>query len=139
MNTRSNRLGSAYQAAKDGTYRPWRSSVTASATSSADDVITTSESAGYPYMPGSKERGGTSEAAAQAIAPAASYLRGRVLACLSERGPATADECAARLDLDILSIRPRFSELAHLGLIVKTGERRPNRSGALANVWRVPS
>jgi predicted Rossmann fold nucleotide-binding protein DprA/Smf involved in DNA uptake len=138
MSTRSNRLGSAYQAAKDGTYRPWRSSVTASAAPSAGDVITPPESAGYPYMPGSKERGGTSEAAAQAIAPAASYLRGRVLASLREH-PATADECASRLDLDILSVRPRLSELSRLGLIVKTGERRANRSGALANVWRAPS
>jgi hypothetical protein len=93
----------------------------------------------YPHQPGSKERGGTSEAAARGISPAAPYLRGRVLACLRDRGPATPDECAARLDLDILSVRPRLSELARLGLIVKTGERRPNRSGAMANVWRVPS
>jgi hypothetical protein len=93
----------------------------------------------YPHRPGSKERGGTSEAAAQGIAPAAPHLRGRVLACLRDRGPATPDECASRLDLDILSVRPRFSELARCGLIQKTGERRPNRSGALANVWQAPS
>ncbi len=72
------------------------------------------------------------------MAPAISAARKEdVLACLTRRGPMTADECAAALGLDILSIRPRFSELSRLGLIKKTGEQRPNRSGDHAAVWRL--
>jgi hypothetical protein len=48
----------------------------------------------------------------------------------------TADECAAVMGVDILSIRPRFSELLQRDAITKTGERRPNKSGSLAAVWR---
>jgi len=48
----------------------------------------------------------------------------------------TADEIAAYLSIDRLAIRPRLTELAHLGLIIDTGDRRPNASGKLAAVWR---
>tara|TARA_A200000159_G_scaffold60004_1_gene55594 strand:+ start:170 stop:400 length:231 start_codon:yes stop_codon:yes gene_type:complete len=49
----------------------------------------------------------------------------------------TADEIAFHLNLSILSIRPRISELNTLGMIEKTGERRKNESGNSAHVWRV--
>jgi predicted ArsR family transcriptional regulator len=90
----------------------------------------------YPKAPGYKERT-TSQEAAEAIKPAARMLRDRVLSSLARIGPRTADEMAASLGEDILSIRPRFTELRRLGLIEKTGERRPNKSGADANVWRI--
>lgn len=47
------------------------------------------------------------------------------------------DEVAEDLGVDRLSIRPRGSALKAKGLIVETGRRRKNRSGRMANVWRV--
>jgi hypothetical protein len=90
----------------------------------------------YPHRSGFKERGGTSEAAAEDIAPAAQHLRGKVLDCLRRHGPRTADECASLMGEELWSVRPRLSELGKRGLIAKTGERRPNRSGSFAAVWR---
>jgi hypothetical protein len=49
----------------------------------------------------------------------------------------TADQCAAMLGESVLSIRPRFSELARMGQIEESGERRHNESGSKANVYRV--
>lgn len=55
-----------------------------------------------------------------------------------ELGARAADECAAALRADVLSVRPRLSELVSMDLIEDTGERRPNhRSGKPATVWRV--
>ena len=47
----------------------------------------------------------------------------------------TADEMAAYLDEDPLSIRPRMTELFRKGKIVKTPLRRANKSGKKAIVW----
>jgi hypothetical protein len=57
---------------------------------------------------------------------------------LLKRGPAlTADRVAERLDLSILYVRPRVSELAKQQRIVPSGERGRNASGKLANKWTV--
>lgn len=88
----------------------------------------------YPHAPGAADAD-TSRAAAAALVDTAATLRAMVLRALQD-GPATADETAARLDRSILSIRPRFSELRRHRLIIDTGERRPNRSGRKAIVWR---
>jgi predicted ArsR family transcriptional regulator len=56
---------------------------------------------------------------------------------LLKRGPAlTADALADRLDLSILYVRPRVSELATQQRIVPSGERAPNASGRLAHKWK---
>ena len=89
----------------------------------------------YPDHPGWKAPG-TSQQAAVRMAPQVTGLRARVLHSLKAGGAGTADEIADRLNVSILSIRPRFSELNRLGLIEETGERRSNDSGAAANVWR---
>lgn len=88
---------------------------------------------GYPQQAGFKARE-TAEAAAASI-PAAD-LRARVLALVERTNGVTADECAGRLGLSILSVRPRFSELARLGKVRDTGERRKNASGRSAIVWQ---
>lgn len=92
----------------------------------------------YPAVPGSKAAG-TSSDAAEAMKPRAGILRAKVLDCLREYGPMTADECADALRESVLAIRPRFSELRALGLVVDTGERRENDSGRRAIVWRAAS
>ena len=90
----------------------------------------------YPNSCGFKERGGTSEQAANAMQGSARILRDRVFAALA-REAMTADECAAKLKESILSIRPRFSELAKDNMILRTGERRKNASGMQAAVWTI--
>lgn len=61
-----------------------------------------------------------------------------VLDCLHIK-PRTLDECAEILACPPNAISGRFTELAASGLIIKTGERRPTRSGATAFVWKINS
>jgi hypothetical protein len=90
--------------------------------------------------PGFK-REGTSHDAAVTISSAAMVLRHRILKVMSGplliEGGWTADEMAEHLGVSLLSVRPRFSELAAQGMIVDTGIRRQNRSGHYAMVWRM--
>jgi predicted HTH transcriptional regulator len=94
--------------------------------------------AAYPNSPGARFIE-TSRAAAAHIAPKAPTLRAQCFASLKATGPATADEMAARLGVDRLAIRPRFSELSAMGIIADSGDRRLNASGVRAVVWRVIS
>jgi predicted ArsR family transcriptional regulator len=86
---------------------------------------------GYPNSPGYRLTD-TSIAAAQSIDN--KTLQKLVAAELS-KAPGTADEIAGRLGRNILSIRPRLTELKRLGRIVDTGIRRPNASGRSAAVF----
>jgi hypothetical protein len=88
----------------------------------------------YPTGPGWKEPSTSREAAASVDA---STLRLAVRGCLDRHGAMTADECAARLGLSVLTIRPRFSELKARGEIADTGQRRRNASGKRASVWEL--
>jgi predicted ArsR family transcriptional regulator len=94
----------------------------------------------YPIMPGYKE-GGTSKDAAAAVAPSAGTIRMTVLRHILST-PSTADEVAAALGMDILTIRPRVSELRKKEFVDRarheTGAflRRNNDSGKAAQVWR---
>ena len=78
----------------------------------------------------------TSEAAAKDMKSRAPLLRERTLEQLSNSTGLTADEIAANLGESILSIRPRVSELAKRGLVIKTDRTRRNHSGKAAIVWR---
>jgi len=88
----------------------------------------------YPDRPGTKSEIDTSVAAAESMAAKASTLRAKVLELLRVNA-LTADECAAHLGEDILSIRPRLSELRAKNQIKDTGTRRKNKSGHKAAVW----
>jgi predicted ArsR family transcriptional regulator len=90
--------------------------------------------AAYPGSPGFKSRS-TARSAAEAMQPRAPRLRQLCLDQLQLYGPMTADEAAANLRIDKLSIRPRFSELSTMGKIEDTGHRRKNGSGKQAIVW----
>jgi hypothetical protein len=50
--------------------------------------------------------------------------------------PLTADQIAIRLQRSPLSIRPRVSELAAAGKLVRADERGKNESGMSAIKWR---
>jgi len=91
----------------------------------------------YPDIPGAKGEGitrETSEAAADAIAPAVKLLQGAALRSLASLERATVLECISRTSYTRESLQPRFSELRAMGLIEPTGERRRNPSGKSAAV-----
>lgn len=90
----------------------------------------------YPDHPGFKDKGDTSQEAANSVAGRAKALREAVLLAVQHR-PRTADEVADALSMSVLTIRPRLSELRATNKIAKTGERRRNASGKMAAVWRV--
>ena len=62
----------------------------------------------------------------------------RAIIDLLARGPAlTADMLAERLDLSILYVRPRVSELVTKERIVASGDIGLNASGKMAQKWTV--
>lgn len=89
----------------------------------------------YPNHPGFKDLDASLDAAIE-MAPLVTGLRKHVLEQLVVYD-LTADEIASNLDQSVLTIRPRVSELRAMGLIEKTGDRRDNRSGKRAAVWRI--
>jgi DNA-binding GntR family transcriptional regulator len=93
---------------------------------------------GYPVSPGWK-RTDTSREAAEAIAPIAKDLRSRVLSLLQSLAPneaLTADQIAVRLQRSPLCIRPRVSELAVAGMLIRAEQRGKNESGMSAAKWK---
>lgn len=90
----------------------------------------------YPDAPGHRHVE-TSIAAADALAPKLGRLQRMAEGAIRDAGAhgLTADELAARLDMDRWSIQPRTSELRRKGLIRDSGQRRPNSTGKLAIVW----
>jgi len=60
----------------------------------------------------------------ESIVEAQPALRRRVLDAWRAHGPCTTRELAARIGLDILTVRPRTTELVQLGLVECTGSQR---------------
>lgn len=91
----------------------------------------------YPNAAGFKEQT-TSREAAEAIEKSgrAAKLRDKVEAYFILGNDATADEVADVLGVTPFSVRPRCSELYRLGLIERTGERRPSSEGRPSHVYR---
>lgn len=91
---------------------------------------------GYPDAPGHRNVD-TSVQAAVAITPSLGRLQRMAEMAIREAGSLglTADELAARLDMDRWSIQPRTSELRRKGRIRDSGQRRLNRTGKRAIVW----
>ena len=70
------------------------------------------------------------------MAPKAHTIRAAVLAAI-QASPLTVHECAARLDLPVSTVQPRFSELRKMGMLEDSTERRLNAaSGKPAIVWQ---
>jgi hypothetical protein len=91
----------------------------------------------YPHHPGAKGSDGTSQEAAEAIAPCAKRLRRIAMHCLSKLGSATVLEAVAVSGVEREALQPRFSELRLAGLVEPTGDRRRNPSGKWAAVLRL--
>ena len=79
----------------------------------------------YPDAPGHRNVE-TSIAAADALAPKLGRLQRMAEDAIRDAGAhgLTADELAARLDMDRWSIQPRTSELQRKGLIRDSGQRQ---------------
>lgn len=97
-------------------------------TQSDHDLFTYPQTAGWtdPH---------TSKDAAESID--AGTLRAICVDALERFGAMTSDECAGRLGMNILSIRPRFTELKAMGLIRDSGVRHRNHSGRMAKVMEL--
>lgn len=91
----------------------------------------------YPDTPGHK-RAGTSEEAARLTQCTVNNTQQRILDHLTSN-PAgkTPDEIANHMNLSVLYIRPRCSELLRLGKIRETTLRRRNASGKRAAVLTI--
>jgi len=90
----------------------------------------------YPNAPGMKERGGTSQEAAEKVAGTSERARGQILSLLWKMPPMTADEIAKEMNWTVLFCRPRVSELHAMKAIKKAG-RKKNESGMSAWTWTV--
>jgi hypothetical protein len=90
----------------------------------------------YPDTPGHRNVD-TSVAAADDLAPKLGRLQRMAECTIRYAGPQglTADELAARLQMDRWSIQPRTTELRRKGLIRDSGQRRRNSTGKAAIVW----
>lgn len=104
--------------------------------SPSDDADLFGNTAPYPLSAGFKERSIDSASRAAGESVPVKALQRLVHVDLCRHGDATADECAARLGMDVLTIRPRFSELRRLGKIIPTDQRRPSSRGTPSTVWR---
>ncbi len=103
----------------------------------SDSILGDESSLSYPNSQGWTEPG-TSRDAALAISTTSKNLRALVLAAIDAAGPngLTADEVAGKLNMSVLSIRPRVAELYANNIIERDGQRRTNISGMKAAVWR---
>lgn len=91
----------------------------------------------YPDDPGAKGPDGTSQDAADAIAPNVPRLRRVAMLALARLGEATPLEVVAVAGVAREALQPRFSELRVMGLVEPTGTRRRNPSGKYAAVLRL--
>ena len=83
----------------------------------------------YPDTPGFKVDG-ASKIAAESMQDKAPTIRDKVLALFKRHGWLTADECADKLGLSVLSVRPRLSELLRQGKLTKSDRLKQGRYGA---------
>ena len=91
----------------------------------------------YPHQAGYRKQS-TSREAADDINRKLPHLRGRVLQIIKNKGKngAIPEEVAALMNITILSVRPRFTELKLSNQIVDSGERRRNNFNKNIIVWR---
>ena len=65
-----------------------------------------------------------------------SFLQQQVLFTLLKEGPLTSEEVSEILQINLVSISPRFRPLVEKGFVIDTGERRKNKSGRSAILWK---
>lgn len=87
---------------------------------------------------GWKDGGTGREAAERVNGTRKQKIKAQVIAALGKRHDGlTADELTEATGVDLLSVRPRLTELQRAGKIEDTGERRPGNRGRSQKVWRL--
>lgn len=81
----------------------------------------------------------TSRDAADSMVQAAEGQRSAILAELRKSGPLTADEIDVHLFSGHHTAARRLPELAELGLVHRSTDKRPTRAGRAAFIWRAMS
>ena len=81
----------------------------------------------------------TSRDAADSMVQAAEGQRNAILAELRKSGPLTADEIDVHLFSGHHTSARRLPELAELGLVHRSTDKRPTRAGRAAFIWRATS
>jgi predicted transcriptional regulator len=80
----------------------------------------------------------TSREAARAIKEDANTIRARIRELIGQSSGLTCDEVEMKTGLSHQTASARIRELALLGDIVDSSQRRPTRSGRKAIVWIIP-
>lgn len=79
----------------------------------------------------------TSHDAAESAESTATRHKAMVYAALKMHGPQTSEQIADRTGLQHAQAWRRVSDLRNDGEVIDSGERRPNKSGRQAAVWRL--
>lgn len=91
----------------------------------------------YGGVPPHARASDTSRAAAESVVKDVTRLRRAVLDAIgTEPDGLTCDQVEERLGIRHQTASARVRELAQLGLIIDTGERRKTRSGRSAAIWK---
>ena len=65
------------------------------------------------------------------------FMESLVVKVLFDFGPMTSEEVSDKLGMRLVSVSPRFRPLANKRVIIDTGEKRKNKSGRSAIVWKL--
>jgi predicted ArsR family transcriptional regulator len=79
----------------------------------------------------------TSHDAAESAESISKRHKAIVYAALKMHGPLTSEEIAAKTRLEHAQTWRRVSDLRNDGEVIDSGERRPNKSGRQAAVWKL--
>lgn len=77
----------------------------------------------------------TSKEAFLKVEPETARMRRKVLQAMKKARKATGSELSKISKIDILSVRPRLTELRDNGRIIESGHYRYNRKGNREIVW----
>lgn len=90
----------------------------------------------YPHAPGFQGTD-TSRSAARHASASMRMIHNQVMERLRHSSGLTSDEVAEQMQMSVLAVRPRMTELKLLGLIKDSGQRRANNlSGKRAIVYK---
>jgi hypothetical protein len=92
----------------------------------------------YPNRTGFKEKGGTSQKAADEVESSGRRIvvEDKILQFFATGSAGTADQIARAIGEDTLSVRPTLTLLSKRHAVLKTKERRTSDRGKSMAVWR---
>lgn len=100
------------------------------------DLFTTTPPLSFAAPRSRRHDPSTSKAAAASMREGAAEHRDRIYRVLDDHGDLTPEQIAAHCELSSVQVCRRMAEMERMGLACPTGERRKNRNGNSARVWR---